>query len=78
MNEAYCLKCKSKRTWKGKPKLGRTRNDRVALVGKCYNCNSKMMRFVGKNEMKGDGLLSNLIGKPIPVLSKIPLLNILF
>ena len=79
MNQAYCVKCKSKESWKTQPKLGKTKNNRVALAGRCSKCNTKMMRFVGKSELQsGSGILSNLIGKPIPVLSKIPLLNMLF
>ena len=81
MEKAYCVKCRSKQTWSGKPSLVRTTNNRVALSGKCNKCKTKMFRFVGKNELQnGSGLLGKLLGLPggkIPVLSNIPLIGAL-
>ena len=82
MNTAQCMKCKAKRSWGGKPKLVRTQNNRIALTGKCDKCNTKMFRFIGKNELQnGSGLLGKLLGlkdSKIPVLSSIPLIGALF
>ena len=73
MYEGYCVKCKSKQSWKEKPKLGKTKNNRFLLVGNCRKCNTKMTRFVSNSSIQsGDGLLSNLIGKPIPFYPKSP------
>ena len=79
MKDAQCMKCKQKRTWKTKPTLVKTKNNRFALSGKCNVCDTKMLRFISKSEIQnGKGLLSSIIGKPIPILSKIPLLSALF
>ena len=70
----YCVRCRRKTKWSGNPKVGRTKNNKMVLVGNCYSCGGKKVRFISK----GDGILSSL-GIKIPVLSKIPILkDILF
>ena len=82
MEKAWCVKCRSHRSWQNKPKLGKTKNNRVALAGKCNHCNTKMVRFVSNNELQsGNGLLGKLLGLPggkVPGLGSIPILGALF
>ena len=61
--KTYCLKCKKD-----------TENSRLLMQSKCSNCGHKKSRFVKEQEAKG--LLSDLGIKTL--LSKIPLLNVLF
>ena len=56
------------------PKTVRTKNNRLFMQSKCSVCGIKNSRFVKEQEAKG--LLSNLGIKTL--LSKIPLLNVLF
>ena len=56
------------------PKMVRTKNNRLIMQSKCFNCGIKKSRFVKEPETKG--LLSNL-GIKTPS-SKVPLLNVLF
>ena len=69
----YCVKCR-KDTENIDPKMIRTKNNRLIMQSKCPVCGIKKLRFVKEQEAKG--LLSNLGIKAL--LSKIPLLNILF
>ena len=69
----YCIKCR-KDTENIDPKMVRTKNSRLIMVSKCPVCGIKKSRFVKEQEAKG--LLSNLEIKTL--LSKIPLLNVLF
>ena len=55
-------------------KIFNTKNDRLIMQSKCPVCGIKKLRFVKEQEAKV--LLSNLGIKTL--LSKIPLLNILF
>ena len=55
-------------------KMGRTKNSILIMQSKCPVCRIKKSRFVKEQEAKG--LLSNLGIKTL--LSKIPLLNVLF
>ena len=71
--KSYCVKCK-KDTENIKPKIVRTKNNRLVMLSKCSICGIKKTRFVKEQEAKG--LLTNL-GIKTP-LSKIPLLNVLF
>ena len=71
--KTYCVKCK-KDTGNIDPKIVRTKNNRLVIQSKCSVCGIKKSRFVKEQEAKG--LLSNLGTKRL--LSKIPLLNILF
>ena len=71
--KTYCLKCK-KDTENIDPKMFRTNNNRLFMQSQCSNCRNKKSRFVKKQDAKG--LLSDLGIRML--LSKIPLLNILF
>ena len=67
------MKCR-KDTEKIDPKMVRTKNDKLIMQSKCPVCRIKTSRFVKEQEAKV--LLSNLGIKKL--LSKIPLLNVLF
>ena len=71
--KTYCVKCK-KNTENIDPKMFRAKNNRLIMQSKCNVCRIKKSRFVKEQEVKG--LLSNLGIKTL--LSKIPLLNVLF
>ena len=68
-----CLSCK-KDTENINPKIVRTKNNRLMMLSKCTICNNKKSRFIKEQEARG--LLSNLGIRTL--LSKIPLLNVLF
>ena len=69
----YCVKCK-RDTGNLNSKIFRTKNNKLIMQSKCPVCRIKKSRFVKEQEAKG--LLSNLGIKTL--LSKIPLLNVLF
>ena len=71
--KTYCVKCR-RNTENIEPKMARTKNSRLIMQSKCFFCGIKKSRFVKVQEAKG--LLSNLGIKTL--LSKIPLLNVLF
>ena len=71
--KTYCVKCR-KDTENIDPKMVRTKNNRLIMQSKCPVCGIKKSRFV--KEHKAKGLLSNIGIKTL--LSKIPLLNVLF
>ena len=71
--ETYSIKCR-KNTEKLNSKIFKTKNGRLIMQSKCPECGIKKSRFVKEQEVKG--LLSNLEIKTL--LSKIPLLNVLF
>ena len=71
--KTYCVKCR-KNTENLNSKIFKTKNGRLLMQSKCTDCGIKKSRFVKEQEAKG--LLSNLGIKTL--LSKIPLLNILF
>ena len=56
------------------PKMVRTKNNRLIMQAKCPDCGIKKSRCA--KELEAKGLLSNLGIKTL--LSKIPLLNVLF
>ena len=68
-----CVKCR-RDTENIDPEMFRTKTNRLITQAKCLVCKIKRSRFVEEQEAKG--LLSNL-GINI-LLSKIPLLNVLF
>ena len=68
-----CVKCR-KDTENIDPKMVRTKNNRLIMQAKCPVCGIKKSRFVKEQEAKR--FLSNLGIKTL--LSKIPLLNVLF
>ena len=70
---SYCLLCK-KDIENINPKIVRTKNNRLMMLSKCAICNNKKSRFIKEQEARG--LLSNLGIRTL--LSKIPLLNVLF
>ena len=67
------MKCR-KDTENIDPKMFRTKTNRLIMQSKCSVCGVKKSGFVKEQEAKG--LLSNLGIKTL--LSKIPLLNVLF
>ena len=70
--KTYCVKCR-RDTENIDPKMFRTKNNILIMQAKCSVYGIKKSRFVKKQEAKG--LLSLGIKT---LLSKIPLLNILF
>ena len=77
---AFCVKCRSKQKWSGKPKLGKTKNNRLLFAGKCNKCGTKMTRFSSNMDMQGSGLIGKLLGLPggkVPFISDIPLIEAL-
>ena len=71
--KTYCMKCR-KDTENVDPKMVKTKNNRLIMQSKSPICRIKKSRFVKEQEAKV--LLSNLGIKTL--LSKIPLLNVLF
>ena len=71
--KTYCVKCK-KDTENLNSKIFKTKINRLIIQSKCNDCGIKKSRFVKEQEAKG--LLGNLGMKTL--LSKIPLLNLLF
>ena len=69
----YCVKC-SKNTENLDSTTFKTKNGRLIMQSKCPECVIKKSRFVKEQEARG--LLSNFGNKML--LSKIPLLNVLF
>ncbi|MFQ5951378.1 MAG: DUF5679 domain-containing protein [Candidatus Geothermarchaeales archaeon] len=47
MAEAYCVKCRTKRTMSGASEQI-LKNQRKALVGSCPVCGTKLVRFLGR------------------------------
>ena len=72
---SYCLICRKNIESKN-PKVVRTKNGRIMVLSKCAVCNSKKSKFVKEQEARG--LLSNLLGVKVPILSDLPILNTLF
>ena len=71
--KTYCVKC-GKNIDNSSSNIFGTRNGRLIMQSKCTEYGFKKTRFVKEQEAKG--LLSNLGIKTL--LSKIPLLNVLF
>ena len=71
--KAHCVNCR-KNTGNLNSKIFSTKNGRLIIQSKCADCGMKKSRFVKEQEAKS--LLSNLGIKTL--LSKIPLLNVLF
>ena len=71
--KTYCVKCR-RDAENIDPKMIRTKNNRLIMQSKCSICGIKKSRFVKEQEAKV--LLSSLGIKSL--LSKIPLLNVLF
>ena len=71
--KTYCVKCK-KDTENIDPIMFRTKNNKLIMQSKCSVCGIKKSRFV--EEQETNGLWNNLEIRTL--LSKTPLLNILF
>ena len=71
--ETYCLVCR-KYTKNINPKIVRNRQNRSMIQSNCAICGSKKSKFIKEQQVMG--ILSNLGIKTL--LSKVPLLNILF
>ena len=71
--KTYCMNCR-KDTENIDLKMVKTKNNRLIMQSKCFVCGIKKSRFV--KEQAAKSLLSNLEIKTL--LSKIPLLNVLF
>ena len=71
----YSLNCKKNTEFKNS-KFVRTENGRIMLSPKCAVCNNKKKKFIKDQEARR--LLSNLIEEKVPILSNIPIVNILF
>ena len=71
---SYCLKSR-KNTESKNPKVVRTKNGRIILLSTFAVCNSKKLKFLKEQEARG--LLSNLRGIKVPILSDIPVVNTL-
>ena len=71
--KTYCVKCR-KNTENLNSKIFKTKNGRLIMQLKCADCGIKKSRFVKEQEAKD--LFRNLGIKTL--LSKIPLLNVLF
>ena len=69
---SYCLKCRENTESKN-PKVVKTKNRRIILFSKCTRCKSKKSKFI--KEQQARGILSNLEGIEIMILSDLPLIN---
>ena len=63
---SYCLKCR---------KIQKVKTQ-IMVLSKCAVCNSKKIKFLKEEEARG--LSSNLAEVKIPILSDLPISNILF
>ena len=71
---SYCLKCR-KNTESKNAKVVRTKNGTTMFLSKCSVCNSKNTKFLKEQEDRG--LLINLTRLKIPLLSHLPITNVL-
>ena len=71
----YCWKYR-KNTDSKNPKIARPKSGRIILLSKCEVRYSKKLKYF--KEQKAKGLLSNLTGIKVPILSDIPIVNNLF
>ena len=71
---SYCLKCRKNAESKN-PKVVKIKNGRIMLLSKCAVCDSKKSKFYKEQETKG--MLSKLTGIKVPILSDLPIANIL-
>ena len=69
---SYCLKCR-KKTESKNPNVFKTKNGRIMILSKCSTCNNKKLKFL--KEQEGRGLLSNLEGVKLLILSDLLLIN---
>ena len=71
---SYCLKCR-KNTESKNRKSVKTKNGIIILLSKCLVYNNKKSKFLKNKKL---GLLSNLVGQKVPILSDTPIVNTLF
>ena len=71
----FVSKCR-KNTESKNPKVVKTENRRIMLLTKFSVCNSKKSKFLKEQEARG--LLSNLTGIEILILSDLFIINTLF
>ena len=65
----YCISCKKKTSdINMKPKI--TKNNKPYILANFSICKKLKSQFISFNQIKGDGILSNLF-KNIPILNKI-------
>ena len=69
------MECR-KNTESKNPKIVRNKNGRIMLLSRCVVRNSKKSKFLKEQEARG--ILSNLLGIKVPILSDIPIVNTLF
>ena len=54
---SYCLKCKKKKKKKNtesiNPKVSATSNCKTMILSKCAICNSKILKFIEKQQTNG-------------------------
>ena len=67
-----CLKCR-KNTQSKNPRIVKTKNRKIMLLSKCAVCNTKKSTFVKEQQTRG--VLSNLTGIKVSILSDLPLIN---
>ena len=72
---SYWLKCKKNSESKNS-KVIKTKNGRMIFTSKCAICGNKKSKFV--KEQKARRLLSKLTEIKLPILSDLPIENILF
>ena len=65
----YCISCK-KKTNDINIKAKITKNNKPYILANCSVCKKSKSQFVSINQIKGDGILSNLF-RNIPILNKI-------
>ena len=69
------MECR-KNTQSKNPKIVGNKNGRIMLLSRCVVRNSKKSKFLKEQEARG--ILSNLLGIKVPILSDIPIVNTLF
>ena len=72
---SYCSKYR-KNTESKNVKVVKTENGRIPLLSKSAVCDSKKSKFIKQQEARGS--LSKLTGVKVPILSDLPIANILF
>ena len=72
---SYCLKCR-KNAESENSKVVMAKNVRIMLSSKCAVCDSRKSKCIKEQETRG--LLSKLTGIKVPILSDLPIANILF
>ena len=67
---SHCLKCR-KNTVSKHLEVAKTKNRRIMMLSKCSMCNCKKLEFLKEQGLRG--LLCNLTGMKIPMLSDLPI-----